>query len=147
MRKRRKLNENWFAGGNMSSPGMDWGMSPATYMVQGGQTGYTYAIRGLDDTLQQKPNTPPREYYIHPGCSVSGVGINNPDKKYSGKVYRILKDVDGSIIGLYILSFKTSKFVSIRADEYLTLLIAKAPDEVDRFSPIASHNVDTLPTR
>jgi len=141
---RKKLNENWFAGGNMTSPGMDWGLSPASYMVQGGWTGYSYAIHPLDDTLQQKPNEYPNEYYIHPGCSVSGVGINNPDKHYSGKVYRILKDGDGAIVGLYILTFKNSRFVSIRADENLVLLIPKGPDEPENFVPISSNNIEQM---
>jgi len=140
---KKKINENWFSGGYMGPGlGMDWTLSPASYTVQGSGTGYVYALRTFDDSLQQKPNEPSFEYYIHPGDMVEGVGYNNPDKIYRGRVYRIVKGPNGEIVYLYILSSKTSKFVSIRPDDNLTLLIPKTPDQSGMFYPASSQNVE-----
>ena len=139
MEKTEKINENWFSGGYLGPGlGMDWTMSPASYTVQGSNTGYVYSLRTFDDSLQQKTNKYKDEYYIYPGCMVRGVGYNNPDKHYTGKVYRIIKNGKGEIIGLYILSSKTSKFVSIRADENLELLLPKETDQYGLFNPTPS---------
>lgn len=137
--KRRSLNENWFSGGYLGPGlGMDWTMSPASYTVQGSNTGYVYSMKTFDDTLQQKPNELTDDYYIYPGCMVKGVGFNNPDKTYTGKVYRILKNGNGEIIGLYILATKTSKFVSIKADDNLQLLLPKDMEQGGYFNPARS---------
>lgn len=135
-----KLDEQ-FVGGGMFGPGADYSMSPASFMVQGSTTGYSYAIRGFDRSLEQKPNQPSDEYYIHPGCAVKGVGFNNPNKEYSGKVYRILKTGSGEIYALYILTFKDSKFVSIRADENLELLLPKDESTLLNYAPASSNNL------
>lgn len=138
--KVRKINENMFAGG-MFGPGADFTLSPASFNVQGSSTGYYYAIRHFDDTLQQKQDYNPEEYYIYPGCMVRGVGYNNSDKHYTGKVYRIVKDIKGEIIALYILSSKTSKFVTIRADDNLELLLPKEPDTVQPYLMTTSNDM------
>lgn len=138
--KPRKLNENMFAGG-MFGPGVDFTLSPSSHAVQGTTTGYYYAIRGFDDTLQQKQNYAPDEYYIYPGCTVRGVGYNNPDKHYTGKVYRIVKNTKGEIIALYILATKTSKFVTVRADDNLELLLPKEPESVNPYMMGISDNM------
>ena len=72
---------------------------------------------------------------------VRGVGYNNPDKHYTGKVYRIVKDIKGEIIALYILSSKTSKFVTIRADDNLELLLPKEPDTVQPYLMTTSNDM------
>ena len=128
------INENVFA---MSGGSGDPTLSSTSYIVQGNFPGYTYQILGFNDILQQKPNKPSHEYYIHPGCMVRGAGFNNPDKRYTGKVNRIVKNSDGEVICLYILTTKNSKMVSIRADENLELLINKADDQngIEKFSP------------
>ena len=129
-----------FAGG-MFGPGADFTLSPASFNVQGSSTGYYYAIRHFDDTLQQKQDYNPQEYYVYTGCMVRGVGYNNPDKHYTGKVYRIVKDIKGEIIALYILSSKTSKFVTIRADDNLELLLPKEPDTVQPYLMTTSNDM------
>ena len=129
-----------FAGG-MFGPGADFTLSPASFNVQGSSTGYYYAIRHFDDTLQQKQDYNPKEYYIYAGCMVRGVGYNNPDKHYTGKVYRIVKDIKGEIIALYILSSKPSKFVTIRADDNLELLLPKEPDTVQPYLMTTSNDM------
>lgn len=143
MKKRRNLNEslneNWFSGGYMGPGlGMDFALSPASYTVQGNGTGYVYKMMTFDDTLQQKPNKPSNDYYIYPGCMVRGTGYNNPDKHYTGTVYRIMKNGMGEVIGIYILCSKTSRFVSIRADENLELLLPTEPEPGGVFNPIPS---------
>ena len=142
-RTRRRLNEDWFSGGTMFGPGLqDFTMGPATYTVQGSATGYVYSMKSFDDVLQQKPNRPSDEYYIYPGCRVRGVGYNNPKLHYTGKVYRILKNANGEVIGLYILCEKTSKIVSIKADDNLTLLLPKTPDPLGVYTMQTSSNMD-----
>lgn len=121
-----KVNESHFAvSGGMA----DTTFGQPSHMVQGSFPGYTYTVLGFNDSLQQKPNEPSNEYYIHPGCLVRGSGFNNPDKTYTGKVNRIVKNEAGEIICLYILTVKNSKMVTIRADENLELLIQKGTDQ------------------
>lgn len=143
MSKRRSLNENWFSGGYMGPGlGMDWTLSPASYTVQGSGTGYVYSLKTFDDTLQQKPNKVTNDYYIYPGCMVRGVGFNNPDKHYTGKVYRILKNGKGEVIGLYILCTKNSRFVSIQADDNLELLLPKEQQPMGMYHPLPSDDLN-----
>lgn len=133
-----KINEdNMFATGG----GMDNTLFPASYSVQGALPGYTYSILPFNDTLQQKKNTPSEEYYIYPGCTVRGVGFNNPDKHYTGIVNRIIKDANGEVVALYIQCFKTSKLVSIRPDDNLELIIHKDSKQVGMKTQNPEHNL------
>ena len=134
-----KLNENNIAiTGGMA----DTGFANPSHMVQGSFPGYTYTVLGFNDSLQQKPNKPSHEYYIHPGCLVRGVGFNNPDKTYTGHVNRIVKNEAGEIVCLYILVTKTSKMVTIRADENLELLIQKAQEQKGKVTFGAERNMN-----
>ena len=143
MSKRRSLNENWFSGGYMGPGlGMDWTLSPASYTVHGSGTGYLYSFTPFDDTLQQKPNKVTNYYYIYPIYMVRGVGFNNPDKHYTGKVYRILKNGKGEVIGLYILCTKNSRFVSIQADDNLELLLPKEQQPIGMNLPLPSDDLN-----
>ena len=111
--------------------GYDNTMSPASYMVQGPTPGYTYNMLAFNDTLQQPKNKVENKQTIHPGRMVRGVGYNNPDKKYTGIVHRILKSGDGKkAIGLYIQTLKNAKMVTIRADKNLELLV---PENVPQY--------------
>lgn len=93
-----------------------------SYTVQK-NPGYTYQILSLNHDLEQKTNKVDNKYYIHPGCRVRGVGLNNPNLHYTGRVHRIVKNGDGSIKYIYIQSEKTNKMVTILADDNLELLI------------------------
>ena len=82
MKKRRSINESTLISGGygfVGGGGYDNTLSPASYNVQGKQPGYIYSILPMTDTLQQKPNKIEHQYYIHPGCTVRGVGFNNGD--------------------------------------------------------------------
>ena len=138
------LTEGVFTGGTMIGGGFDNTLSPASYNVQGPNPSYTYNILAFNDTLQQKPNHPDGEYYIHPGCTVRGVGCNNPDKHYTGVVKKIVKDYDGNIICLQILARKTSKIVSVRADDNLELLIPHESDQMSKFYMYPSDNLSIV---
>lgn len=138
-----KLNESVFG---LAGGGVDNTVGGASYMVQGKGPGYVYSILPFNDTLQQKTNKPCDDYYIYPGCKVRGVGVNNPDKHYTGIVNRIVKDSDGAIRFIYIKTLKTNRFVTIAADDNLELLLntpkvdstgTKFPERP--FSP--SHNI------
>ena len=111
-KKEKKLNENMLAG---SMAGMDPTMGPASYGVQGPSPGYVYTVMPLNNTLQQKANKVTRESYIYPGCTVRGYGLHN-DKRYTGQVYRIVKDSNGAIQYLYIKTIKTNRFVPIKTE-------------------------------
>jgi hypothetical protein len=133
-----KLNENSFAvAGGMA----DTTFGNPSHMVQGSFPGYTYTVLGFNDSLQQKPNKLSHEYYIHPGCLVRGVGFNNPDRTYTGTVNRIVKNESGEIVCLYILTQKTSKMVTIRADENLELLIQKGTEQKGLHTFGSEHNM------
>ena len=73
---------------------------------------------------------------------VRGVGFNNPDKHYTGKVYRILKNGNGEVIELYILCTKNSRFVSIQADDNLELLLPKDQAPVGEYRPLPSDDMN-----
>lgn len=133
------INENSFAvAGGAGDPTL----ASSSYMVQGTFPGYTYQILGFNDKLQQKPNKTSNEYYIHPGCLVRGVGFNNPNKTYTGRVNRIVKNEMGEVVCLYILSQKTSKMVTVRADGNLELLIQKSEDQKGVHTPSPSYNLN-----
>jgi len=121
--------------------GMDNTLGAASFMVQGSDTGYVYAIKSFNDSLQMKPTDYQEEYFIHPGSRVRGVGFNNPDKHYTGKVNRIVRDEDGEIVCLYILAETTAKLVSIRADENLELLIPEKMDQIGIYKPSPNENL------
>lgn len=142
--KRRSINESTLISGGYGAVGggFDNTLSPASYNVQGRSPGYVYQVLPFTDELQQKPNPVCHEYYIHPGCTVRGVGFNNPDKHYTGLVNRIVKDTNGKVVCLYIQSFKTSKLVAVRADDNLELLIPKSVDQMGRYHMAASDNID-----
>ena len=135
-----KINEGFFGGG-MIGGGFDNTLSPASYNVQGPDPGYTYQILAFNDTLQQKPSHPSNEYYIHPGSLVRGVGCNNPDKHYTGIVKSIIKDYNGNIVCLRILARKSSKIVSVRADDNLELLVPKNQMQSGNYTSTAQHNI------
>lgn len=143
MKKRRSINEALIAGAMFGLPGgYDNTMSPASYMVQGPHPGYTYNMLAFNDTLQQPKNKPSNEYYIHPGCSVRGVGFNNPDKKYTGVVNRIVKNGKSEVVCLYIQTFKTAKIVAIRADDNLELLLPKNVAQYGGYKLSPSNDLD-----
>lgn len=96
-----------------STCGMDSTFS-ASHGLQGLSYGYVYKILPLSMNLQQ-PGTPSKnERYIHVGCRVSGYNKNGDLLK--GKLYRIVKNSDGVIIGAYIFSDKTHSIVKIKVD-------------------------------
>jgi len=127
-KKKNKLNEEVFGSGILGV-GYDNTLSAASYTVQGKNPGYTYQMLPLSTDLQQKPNEVDNRTYIHPGSWVRGVGVNNPDKHFSGVVSRIVRNGDGSVACLYIKTFSTNRMVSILADENLTLIVNK--DDMD----------------
>ena len=118
------------------------GANGASYLVQG-VPGYTYAILPLSHNLEQR-NTPQDDsYYIHPGCTVTGVGANNPEKHFTGQVVRIVKNGDGEIQYIYIKTQKTNRLVTILADDNLRLISFDKPvhqKEVP-FTMNISHNM------
>lgn len=137
--KPNKLNEMQFGvAGGAGDPTL----AGTQYNVQGSYPGYVYSVLGFNDALQQKPNNPSNEYYIHPGSRVRGAGFNNPDKRYTGIVNRIVKNENGEIICLYIIAEKTSKMVTIRADENLELLINKDNDQRGGIHTISPTHLD-----
>lgn len=143
--KRRSINESTLISGGygfVGGSGYDNTLSPASYNVQGKQPGYVYSVLPMTDTLQQKPTPIKHEYYIHPGCTVRGVGYNNEDKHYTGIVNRIVKDEKGRVVCLYIQAFKTSKLVAIRADDNLELIIPKEMDQYGIYNLTASDNIE-----
>lgn len=145
MKRRKIINESTLISGGygfVGGGGYDNTLSPASYNVQGRQPGYVYSILPMTDTLQQKPNKIEHEYYIHPGCTVRGVGYNNSDKHYTGIVNRIVKDEQGRVVCLYIQSFKTAKLVSIRADENLELILPTNVDQYGGYKLATSNNLD-----
>lgn len=142
--KRRRLNDLVKEGFFGSFSGMNTAMSPASYNVQGGFYGYSYNVRDFNDSLQQPVNNYKEEYYIHPGCMVRGVGFNNPDKTYTGRVSRIVKNGNGEVEFLYIQTLKNSRFVSIRADKNLELIIPKAERGIQDSHFAPSENMSLL---
>ena len=145
LKKRRSINESTLISGGygfVGGGGYDNTLSPASYNVQGKQPGYIYSILPMTDTLQQKPNKIEHQYYIHPGCTVRGVGFNNGDKHYTGVVNRIVKNEKGEVVCLYIQSLKTAKLVAIRADDNLELLIPKGLDQYGGYRLATSDNLD-----
>jgi hypothetical protein len=138
-KKSTEINENALAiAGGIGDPTL----ASTSHMVQGSFPGYTYQVLGFNDTLQQKPNKPSNEYYIHPGCLVRGVGVNNPKKKYTGRVNRIVKDEKGVVVCLYILSQKNCKMVTIQADDNLELLIHKEEDQKGIYTSTPQYNMN-----
>ena len=114
-----------------------------SYNVQG-NPGYVYKIMNLTHDLEQKPNQESHEYYIYPGCTVRGVGVNNKELHYTGVVNRIVKDADGAIRYLYIRCPKTNRMVTILADDNLELILHNKPAELQNKEPftiIPSHNI------
>lgn len=145
MKKRRSINESTLISGGygfVSGGGYDNTLSPASYNVQGKNPGYTYSVLNVTDELQQPSNDNSHEYYIHPGCTVRGVGYNNENKHYTGVVNRIVKNEKGEVVCLYIQSFKTAKIVAIRADDNLELIIPSEQDQCGGFHLTASNNID-----
>lgn len=140
---KEKLNESMYG---MLGGGFDNTMSSASYTVQGKGPGYVYRILPFNSSLQQKPNRVTNDYYIYPGCTVRGVGVNNPDKHYTGIVNRIVKDSTGAIRFIYIKTLKTNRFVTVAADDNLELIL-NAPvkdnthqnNNITAFAP--THNV------
>lgn len=130
MKIRKKLNESSFGafGG-----GVDPTIGGASYNVQGKGPGYVYSILPFNNSLQQKTNVHKEEYYIYPGCMVRGVGYNNPELHYTGIVNRIVKDSSGQIRFLYIKTNKTNRFVTIRADENLELVLSSPTTDSSKF--------------
>lgn len=119
VRKKKELeavNENMLAGGYGGYGGIDPTAGAVSYTVQGPSPGYVYSVMPLNNTLQQKANPISRDYYIHPGCTVRGYGLHNPDKRYTGQVYRIVKDSDGAVKFVYIKTIKTNRFVPIKVE-------------------------------
>lgn len=96
--------------------GMDPTMGVTQFNVQGNSLGPIYQILPMTRDLEQKPNEIDNRMYVHPGTLVRGVGINNPDRHFTGRVARIIKNGDGSIACLYILTERTRKFVTISPD-------------------------------
>ena len=139
--KINKLNEMQFGvAGGAGDPTL----AGTQYNVQGSYPGYVYTVLGFNDNLQQKPNNPSNDYYIHPGSRIRGVGFNNPNKKYTGIVNRIVKDENGEIICLYVIAEKTSKMVTVRADDNLELLINKDTDQKGGIHTISATHLDLL---
>lgn len=137
--KINKLNEMQFGvAGGAGDPTL----AGTQYNVQGSYPGYVYTVLGFNDNLQQKPNNPSNEYYIHPGSRVTGVGLNNPDKRYTGNVISINRNENGEIICLCILAEKTSKIVTIRADENLELKIPKDNEQKGGIHTISPTHLD-----
>lgn len=141
----RSLDESYM--GTNSFGAADAMMGPASYTVQGRNPGYSYNILPLSTNLQQVANDPDNSFYIYPGCTVRGVGINNKDKHYTGQVYRICKNSNGEIQFIYIRTFKTNKFVTIAADDNLELITRTEPtkdEEKTKFIMTPSYNVARL---
>ncbi len=99
-----------------------------SYTVQG-TPGYIYAILPLSHNLEQRLTPQDDSYYIYPGCTVTGVGANNPDKHFTGQVVRIVKNGNGEVQFLYIKTQKTNRLVTIRADKNLKLMTFTKPTE------------------
>ena len=137
--KSKNINEAHYA---MAGGAGDPTLAGAQYNVQGSFPGYVYSVLGFTDALQQKATKQTAEYYIHPGCIVSGVGYNNPNKRYTGLLNRIFKDESGNIVCLYVQAFEiedltkpnekpksTSQIVTVRVDDKLELKIPKSEEQ------------------
>ena len=118
------------------------GAGGASYLVQG-VPGYTYAILPLSHDLEQRATPQEESYYIHPGCTVTGVGANNPDKHFTGQVVRVVKNSNGEIQYIYIKTQKTNRLVTILADEHLRLIPFNKPEHQKEppFTMNVSHNM------
>jgi hypothetical protein len=138
--KSEALNENALYGA--MGGGFDSTLFPTSYGVQGQNgPGYVYRVLTPDDSLQQKPNKVDDRFYIHSGSKVRGVGVNNPDLYYTGMVYRIVKNSDGTVSHLIIKTDRTNKFVTVRADDNLELIV-NTPEPIEtNFKMYTSNNM------
>ena len=123
------LNEAYW--GDVFMGGQDSMMGPSQFNVQGSSLVPVYAILPITDELQQKPNEVDDSMYIHPGSLVRGQGFNNPNKHYTGRVVRIVKDGDGSVLCLYVRTLKTCKHVCVSPDN-LELITFEAPTQTEK---------------
>ena len=132
---KRKVNE-----------AMDATMS-ASNLVQGNGYGYVYRILRFNRSLEQQVNPITDDYYIYPGCMVTGRGFFDKDKKFTGLVMSIRKDSDGKVQVVYIKTVKTNRLVALSPDDLELILYSKPVEkEADRnmqssklFTP--SHNL------
>lgn len=131
MKKVKILKESTFG---MYGGGLDNTASAASYTVQGKTPGYVYSILPFNDSLQQKTNEVTNDYYIYPGCTVRGVGVNNPDKHYTGIVNRIVKDSNGAIRFIYIKTLKTNRYVTILANDELELILHQPTQDNSKYN-------------
>lgn len=136
MKKTNPVNESTFG---MYGGGLDNTASAATYTVQGRNPGYTYSILPFNNSLQQKVNKLTNDYYIYPGCMVRGVGVNNPDKHYTGIVNRIVKDSNGEIRFIYIKTVKTNRFVTILANDELELILHQSTQDNSKYNKYSTN--------
>lgn len=106
---KKKLNEGVYGGVAMDQT------FGASYGVQG-TSGYVYSIKPLSFNLQGHvmPKQPSFRY-IHKGCEVTSRDKNGNDVK--GRIYRIVKDMDGYITQVYIFNDRTGRIIPINIDK------------------------------
>lgn len=88
-------------------------------------TGYSYKIYTEPARdLEQKPNELSNDYYVQVGSRVRGKAYNDTGKTYTGRVLQFIRNADGSIEGIDILTDKMKRRITLAVDG-LTLLIVK----------------------
>lgn len=129
------LNESGMLGSGSMLTGIGVGMP--------NNPGYIYSIRGdiPKHDMEQKPNKHKEEYYVHVGSRVQGKGFNNPKKKYTGRIVRIIKDSNGVIQGLYLRTDKTARHITIRPDGLKYLKVKDDPPK-PRFQISPQYNMN-----
>ena len=97
-------------------------------MVQGNGYGYVYRILPFNKNLEQKVNQVTDDYYIYPGCMVTGKGYFDESKKYTGLVMSVRKNANGEVQVVYVKTTRTNRMVALSPDG-LELIMYNKPTE------------------
>ena len=106
-------------------------------------TGYSYRIYTQPQTdLSQKGNELCTDYYVQVGSKVSGRLYNNRDKECRGMVMRLIKDKDGAVVALHVLSDENGRIKTVAVDDNLRLLVVKSKDTPPAYVITPDYNVN-----
>lgn len=95
--------------------------------------GFAYSIyMEPRNDLGFKSNELNTDYYIQVGQKVKGKAYNDNGHTYTGTVQRIIKDMDGAVVGIMIKTSKTNRFVTLSPDD-LVLLVPKAIESKPKY--------------
>lgn len=95
--------------------------------------GFAYSIyMEPRNDLGFKSNELNTDYYIQIGQKVKGKAYNDNGHTYTGMVQRIIKDMDGAVVGIMIKTSKTNRFVTLSPED-LVLLVPKAIESKPKY--------------